>query len=666
MVTSAHLLSQLLTVHCSYLSAMKIAKFIALLTLTCFAGHEGFKITPSAKSDPKSQPSKEKESLSCGKYHCRDRAVAVASALIQDEPDPVSKRSKLNNIILAPLRFGGFIIGGIKNTIKGFIHRAIISPIKQLNRAVRDIKPTKHERIVVANFTDSNFSPPNWKFSAITYFPTSRELSSSFLSDYIRLIRRGGESIYVTIKILARDMRQMLNEFVWDTKRSFDALSSDFMRGPFIKQINATIIFAEIVFDVYFIVFLLSLLFFFVAGTYLSLPVIRYMVICYDPKEDAVDTASRAKDPVMVSIDPANLSATSFTKLEVVYEEANDHRTGLGGNGSEERKEEFDENDEFGDYNDFRGSGSMSASMDVLDMFPLAASTDSINGNGTNIEHTVWVEEHATEKLSNLGVGSLQGSPPSEVKEAAIPAVNEDGSFLVKTLFETISNSPDSVTSTQVSPSFTPTRPVTKKEFCCVQPFDENGVIAYLTSPIKTVGKKINVVRAKMSTIFMGSESTIIAHSSHDLGLSSIPNYTRNEVKSWCAIDLGTGRRLVTTQYCIRHGASSTGNALRSWELRAREKDTDRWDVLKVHTNDDKLSENPFSVAFWDVDPLIIPDDLNPSRVGGIAKGYRYFLLLQTGPNSSGNNCLFIGGVELYGSLVERHPALPVLPPENS
>ena len=108
-------------------------------------------------------------------------------------------------------------------------------------------------------------------------------------------------------------------------------------------------------------------------------------------------------------------------------------------------------------------------------------------------------------------------------------------------------------------------------------------------------------VRAKMSTVFMGSESTVIAHATHDVGLHSMPNYTRNEVKSWCAIDLGTGRRLIPTQYCIRHGASSAGNAMRNWELRAREKDTDRWDVLKIHVDDDKLSDIPTSVALWDI-----------------------------------------------------------------
>ena len=160
-----------------------------------------------------------------------------------------------------------------------------------------------------------------------------------------------------------------------------------------------------------------------------------------------------------------------------------------------------------------------------------------------------------------------------------------------------------------------------------------------------------------MSTVYMGCEDTVIAHSTHDLGLHSYPNYTHNEVNSWCAVDLGTGRRLKPTQYCIRHGTSSGGNALRSWELRAREKDTDKWDTLKVHDNDGELSDAPLSVALWDIEPTLARAADNGHSIIN-EKGYRYFLLLQTNVNSSGNNCLFIGGLEFYGILTEKIQSL--------
>jgi hypothetical protein len=49
-------------------------------------------------------------------------------------------------------------------------------------------------------------------------------------------------------------------------------------------------------------------------------------------------------------------------------------------------------------------------------------------------------------------------------------------------------------------------------------------------------------------------------------------------------------------------------------------------------------------------------------------RGFRYFMILQTGPNSSDNDCLFIRGIELYGKLTERDPASSptYVPPPSS
>lgn len=107
----------------------------------------------------------------------------------------------------------------------------------------------------------------------------------------------------------------------------------------------------------------------------------------------------------------------------------------------------------------------------------------------------------------------------------------------------------DSLNSTTAYPSVSPTRIVTNKTFKCVYPFDGNGVISYLTST------EIPKVRVKMSSVFQGSEVNIISRSSENDA-----TYTENEVNSWVALDLGNGRRLVPTCYCIRHGASSPGN----------------------------------------------------------------------------------------------------------
>lgn len=250
----------------------------------------------------------------------------------------------------------------------------------------------------------------------------------------------------------------------------------------------------------------------------------------------------------------------------------------------------------------------------------------------------------------------------TSAKESETANLVECESFEVMTVFDSLSDSVSTATSTNVSPSYTTERHVNVKTFICSYPFDQNGIISYLTS-VPGVHKGKSAVRAKMSSIFLGSEMTILTQSLDHPGLHSFPNYTQNEANSWCAIDIGSGRRLMPTQYCIRHGASSTGNALRSWELRGRERENEEWDVIKAHANDETLSSTPMSVALWDIEQKNFKKRVNELEtdikvVGDAArsdlKAYRYFLLLQTAVNSSGNHCLFVGGMELYGVLTEK------------
>jgi hypothetical protein len=253
--------------------------------------------------------------------------------------------------------------------------------------------------------------------------------------------------------------------------------------------------------------------------------------------------------------------------------------------------------------------------------------------------------------------------PASSATEHLTAILAECESYKIMTVFDSLSDSVSTATSTNVSPSSTSDRHVNVKTFSCSSPFDHNGVISYLTSFAGVHKGKSSVVRAKMSSIFLGSEMTILTQSLEHPGLHSFPNYTQNEANSWCAIDLGSGRRLMPTQYCIRHGASSTGNALRSWELRGRERENEEWDVLKAHMNDETLSSTPMSVALWDIyqkktkkrkNELVTEVKVTGDAAKSNLKAYRYFLLLQTAVNSSGNHCLFVGGLELYGVLTEK------------
>ena len=306
-----------------------------------------------------------------------------------------------------------------------------------------------------------------------------------------------------------------------------------------------------------------------------------------------------------------------------------------------EAKESYDESDFSTDY------------------LGMSAKTKCPNSDAQNTDH-IYAE--LRQKASDIKYEN-DAMPTGSATEFPTANLAECESFDVMTLFDSLSDSVSTATSTNVSPSHTSDRHVNVKTFTCSCPFDQNGVISYLTSFAGVHKGKSCSVRAKMSSIFLGSEMTILTQSLEHPGLHSFPNYTQNEANSWCAIDLGSGRRLMPTQYCIRHGASSTGNALRSWELRGREKENEEWDVIKAHVNDDTLSSTPMSVALWDIeqknfkkrkDELETEINVIGDAARGALKAYRYFLLLQTAVNSSGNHCLFVGGMELYGVLTEK------------
>jgi hypothetical protein len=480
-----------------------------------------------------------------------------------------------------------------------------------------------------------------------------------------------------------------------------------------LDYIATTIVVAEVVFDIYFLALILAIILFVMAGGYLSLPILRYIKCGINGYEAASAVSHTAVETGLFDIDipnmlrpyndpderyhgshtpyPISTPTPDYIPFATTSEKVQSSRDALNVSGKSgkifdsglsgllsqinstrsEAKEAYgDDEEEGGDKDEetsqyFMYSGSPSGSSSAgLDAFPVVTPSLHVIEGSTSL-YSASDDAQGNESEGGSSTDTYSVEPRREM-------------FEVETVFEALSTkSMDSmIISTQVSPSSTPMRTSTSKTFSCVNPFDQNGVLVYLMSATKAVavkGKKSSIVRAKMSSIFMGSEQTVIAHTPHDLGLHSFPNYSENEVDSWCAVDLGSGRRLQPTQYCIRHGASSTGNALRNWELRARERDSAEWDTLMVHTADCALSDEPLSVAIWDIPPPGALSDHadtadnswsnvnSPPGLGSgrkqqqpVIKGYRYFLLHQNDVNSSGNNCLFIGGLELYGTLTEK------------
>ena len=190
--------------------------------------------------------------------------------------------------------------------------------------------------------------------------------------------------------------------------------------------------------------------------------------------------------------------------------------------------------------------------------------------------------------------------------------------------------------------------------------FDRNGVFYWLGTSGKTQPYRnphsAGFVWCIMSSIHLGHAFNVVERTS-----AHRPNYTKNQPYSTIEIDFGSRRLFLPNKYTIRHGSSSPGHALRNWELQAKvgratdgSEDTgsggmaDCWITLSSHENDTSLSDAPNASCSWDV---AVPPEL---REEFFTIGFRHFRILQTGPNSSANDCLFCCGVELYGILFEK------------
>ena len=142
-------------------------------------------------------------------------------------------------------------------------------------------------------------------------------------------------------------------------------------------------------------------------------------------------------------------------------------------------------------------------------------------------------------------------------------------------------------------------------------------------------------VVASMSSVGNGDPPRFVEHTH----ASPVFNYTANLADSWMAVDLKAAR-LVPNHYALR----SDGNRnfkLRSWRLEASN-DGQAWTILRAHSSDASLGDEPMSVAAWPLDAAAVA-----------GRSFRHFRIVQTGPNSSNLNHLMCAGIELYGVLTD-------------
>eukprot|EP01119_Soliformovum_irregulare_P012240 TRINITY_DN316_c0_g1_i11.p1 TRINITY_DN316_c0_g1~~TRINITY_DN316_c0_g1_i11.p1 ORF type:complete len:926 (+),score=240.93 TRINITY_DN316_c0_g1_i11:118-2895(+) len=135
--------------------------------------------------------------------------------------------------------------------------------------------------------------------------------------------------------------------------------------------------------------------------------------------------------------------------------------------------------------------------------------------------------------------------------------------------------------------------------------------------------------------------------------------WTINQPNAWFCVDIGDKKKILPSRYRLRYGSSGSSCCPRRWILQGAERLTRKmddmtspdWQTLRVHIDDKSFLGN-FASTSWDIPPF----------PGMPPMGYRYFRVVQTGPNSYEcppntedlwSNVLVATGFELYGQLNE-------------
>jgi hypothetical protein len=180
------------------------------------------------------------------------------------------------------------------------------------------------------------------------------------------------------------------------------------------------------------------------------------------------------------------------------------------------------------------------------------------------------------------------------------------------------------------------------KTFVCKEPFDENGLLYWLGSREGTAPytNPLSIGAVGVNSSGVGNGSAPLSFFVSNIAIYGESCFTEISENAWMGVDIGAGRLLCPSAYCLRHDTQSSRGVLRNWILEGRSTDQsgDGWVTLSTHRDDESLALNPGSVALFQINS----DSLD---------AYRYFRIVITGPNSSGKLRLMCSGFEIYGSL---------------
>jgi len=106
------------------------------------------------------------------------------------------------------------------------------------------------------------------------------------------------------------------------------------------------------------------------------------------------------------------------------------------------------------------------------------------------------------------------------------------------------------------------------------------------------------------------------------------------------SVDLGEGRTVVPTHYCLRTDNYGGSHVKRNWTLEGKAADPGAdWQEIRRHDNDETIAKQKFAVGAW------------PVEAGG--RAFRHFRIRQHGKNAYNTDHLMCCGFEVYGQLFE-------------
>lgn len=261
-------------------------------------------------------------------------------------------------------------------------------------------------------------------------------------------------------------------------------------------------------------------------------------------------------------------------------------------------------------------------------------------------------EEKEEEEATTKSVTPAKNAPPKSFDRDEELSADEDENE-EEDAFDTKLTVPDSPAGSPGRRSSIDPLPGTKSFHECpfTYPFDKNGAIYWIGSmggqmdyenPQKTGGLYLEI-----STLYRGQLLNLTSYQTAETAADRITaaTYTNNTSRSWLVVDFGPERQLRPSYYCLKHGASGLGNAIRNWVLEGKVSEDSPWVELRNHKNDTTMREEPGQVAGFELSSEVCR-----------SKFFRIFRITQTGKNSGGNDCLFIGGIEFYGIMkVEKN-----------